>query len=102
MVGCFISPLDQISKVCDALWTQRIGALQVEQQPKAVEVPFDIIVARIPFLKGELSGKLRLSRRFEPDWNGRNQDLRALGVKIAAETLEVGAEVQHKASKSFV
>jgi hypothetical protein len=75
-----------------------MSGLQVEQEPEAVEVPFDIIITRIPLLKRQVSEELRLSRCIESDWDGRNPNLRAFGIKVAAETLEVGAKMQHEAA----
>jgi hypothetical protein len=67
-----------------------MGTLQVEQKSETAEVPFDIIVARIPFLKCQVGGKLRLGRRSKPDRNRRDPDLRTLGVKVSAESLKMG------------
>jgi hypothetical protein len=78
------------------LRARRIGGLQVQKKPEAVEVPFDIIVAWVPFLKRQLGGKLLLRTRLEPGWDCCDPDLRALNVKITAETLEMSAKVQHK------
>jgi hypothetical protein len=79
-----------------------MGNLQIQQKPEAIEVSLDIIVARVPFLKRQLSGELGLGRRLKPDWDDRNPDLRTLRVKIATETLEVGAEMQYEASQGLV
>jgi len=64
-----------MSQVGLALWTQHMGSLQVQQKPEAVEVPLDIIVARIPFLKRQPGRKLCLSRRFQTDRDGRDPNL---------------------------
>src|SRR5262249_10547540 len=85
-----------MSQVRHLLWPHRVGGLQIKQKPEAVEVSLDIIVGRVPFLKRQLGGELRLSRRLEPDRDGCDPDLRAFRVQIAAETLEVGTEVQHE------
>ena len=79
-----------------------VGGLQIQQQPETVEVPLDIIVGRISFLKRQLSGELRLSRRLEPARDGHDPDLRAFRVKISAETLEVPAHEHHVALEAFL
>ena len=81
---------------------RRVRGLQVEQEPEAIEVSSDILVVWIPFLKRQLSEKLSLSGRFESRREGGNPDLRTFRIKIAAKTLEVGAQVQHEASKCFI
>src|SRR5207248_8650868 len=60
-----------------------VGGPEVQQEGEAVEVPFDIRVARVPFLKCQLGRKLRLSGRLERDRDRRDPDLRAFRVKVA-------------------
>jgi glucan biosynthesis protein len=79
-----------------------MGHLQVEEKPKPVEILFNIIVVWVPFLKPQTGKKLRLSRCSKANWDGRNPNLRTLRVKIAAETLEVGAEVEDETSQGLV
>ena len=54
--------------------------LQVQQKPEAVEVPLDINVCWVPFLKCQLRGKLRLSGRLERNRDSPHPDLRAFRV----------------------
>src|SRR5262245_18806558 len=89
-------------KVSHSLRTRWMGGLQVEQEPEAVEVPFDIIVARVPFLKSQMGEELCLRRRFQPGRDSGDPDLRAFRVQIAAEPLEVGAEMQYEAAEGLV
>jgi hypothetical protein len=70
-----------------------MSSVQVEQKTEAIEVPLDIIVVWIPFLKFQPRGELRLSGRLEAGWYGNHPCLRTFRVKIAAKPLEVGAEV---------
>jgi hypothetical protein len=84
------------------LRARRARGLQVQQKSEAVKVPLDIIVAWVPFIKPQLGEELRLRRRLQSDGKGGDPDLRTLGVKIAAETLKMGAEVQHETSQRLV
>jgi hypothetical protein len=102
LVGCPVSPVVQMSKVRYLLRARRLGGLQVQQESKAIEVPLDIVVCRVPFLKRQSRGELRLGRSLEPRGDGRDPDLRAFRVQIAAETLEVGAEVEYEPAKGLV
>jgi hypothetical protein len=102
LMSCLVPPVVQMSQVRHLLRTRRVGGLQVQQKSEAVEVPLDIIVGWVAFLKCQLRGELRLSRCSESGRDGRDPDLRAFRVKIAAKTLKVGAEVQYEPAKSLV
>jgi hypothetical protein len=52
-----------------------MGALQVQQKPEAIEVPLDIIMVRVPFLKRQRGRELRLRGCLKADRNGRDPDL---------------------------
>jgi hypothetical protein len=91
-----------VGQVGHLLGASRVDGLQIQQQSETVEIPLDIIVAWVSFLKRQLSARLRLGRCLQPNGDGRDPDLRAFRVKIAAETLEVGTEVQHEPAQRLV
>jgi hypothetical protein len=101
-MGGLVSPVIQVPKIRNPSRSGGVGGLQIEQEAEAVEVSLDIVVAGIPLLKGQVRGELSLGRRLERGGNRADPDLRAFGIEIAAEALEVGAEVRHKAPERLV
>jgi hypothetical protein len=69
---------------------------------KRLKFLFHIIVAWVPSRERQAGRKLRLGCRLQPGGDGRDPDLRAFRVQVAAEPLEVGAEVQDEAPQGLV
>jgi hypothetical protein len=92
-MGGLVPPVVQMTQVSHPVGGRGMRRRQVEKKPEAVEVPLDIIVIGISFLKREARGELCLCRRLHPGWDGRDPDLRTFDVQFATKPLEMCAEV---------
>ena len=79
-----------------------MGGRQIQMKPKTIEILFYIIEAWVPFLKGQLSGELRLTGGLEPGRKSSDTDLRTFRVKISTEALKMGAEMQNETAQAFI
>src|SRR4051794_31323608 len=92
-----VPPSVQSSEIPEATLVRRIGRRQVERQTESIEIPTEIIPARVASIEGEACRELRLDHDLQCGRQGRGDDLGAFRVEVATESLEMGAQ-EHDAA----
>ena len=107
MVGSVVPPHVQVPKMCDpvGVWTGREwerSQLHIQVEPETVKIVPDCLVSRVGPVQVTVGHSGRLDHQPHGWGCRRRDDLDAFGVKVTAETLEVGAEKHDVAAKVLV